>query len=314
MLQQTEVSVVLPYFLRWIERFPTFESLAEASMDEVIKEWEGLGYYRRARNLKKAAEKVCRDFGGYLPSTEKELRQIDGIGEYTAAALAAFAFKQRTIALDGNVLRVASRLFGIHLDITTTQARRALKEKLMDHLPHERAWEIAEAWIELGALVCKKQPECTLCPLRERCYAYQHNLTEKLPVRKERVQTTRLFRAALLIRYDGEVLVCKGEEGKVMGELYEFPQLELTSSTFSVDQLVERAKKKWGLSLTPVTPLDEVRYGFTRYTVRLFPWVFQANESVEIPNGMWQKESKLVELPFSSGHRRALGAFLLHFK
>src|SRR5690554_4542816 len=172
MLQQTQITTVIPYYLRWMERFPTVHELAAAELDEVLKMWEGLGYYSRARNLHAAAQAVVEEYGGKLPQTAKELQKLRGIGPYTAGAVASIAFEQPVPILDGNVIRVLSRLYDIADDVTETQTKRYLWQLAEGLVPQERPGDFNQALMELGQRICvPATPRCHRCPVARHCLA-----------------------------------------------------------------------------------------------------------------------------------------------
>jgi A/G-specific adenine glycosylase len=172
MLQQTRASVVVPYFERWMITFPSVAALAVAPIEQVIKMWEGLGYYSRARNLHRGAQQIVDDFGGVIPSTKEELLKIRGLGPYTVAAILSFGFKQRAAAVDGNVLRVITRYAWIDQDIQKVATKRVVAEFVESFLDEKQPWVTSEALIELGATICTPAPRCALCPIQSGCAAY----------------------------------------------------------------------------------------------------------------------------------------------
>lgn len=220
MLQQTTVATVIPRFQSFIQKWPTLEDLAHASLDEVLIEWQGLGYYSRARNLHQCAQALAKDF----PSTEDGLLALPGIGPYTAAAIASIAFHQKAAAVDGNVIRVLSRYFVINDPKPAT----LVKEKLHTLLPNERYGDFTQALMELGALVCRpKNPTCQTCPLRKNCQAYALDLIEDYPVKavKKKIPT-RYATAFILKREDGAILLRKRPPHGLLGGMMEVPTSE----------------------------------------------------------------------------------------
>ena len=214
MLQQTRASVVVPYFSRWMEKYPTIAHLAGADIDDVIKSWEGLGYYSRARNLQAGAKQVMELYHGELPSNLVDLLKIKGLGHYTAGAILSFAFGQKAPALDGNVMRVLARYLGFEKDVIRYQ--RELRERLIDLLPERDAPIVMEGLIELGATICNKPPSCTQCPLRAGCKALAQDQTDLLPIKPKPKEVIELQRYVYCIISNGKVLVKKGKRGSIM--------------------------------------------------------------------------------------------------
>lgn len=295
MLQQTQVAVVLPYFHRWMERLPTIESLASVPVEEVIKLWEGLGYYSRARSLHRGARQVMEEFGGSLPSSAEKLSTIKGIGPYTVGAILSFAFHQKAPAVDGNVIRLLTRFFGIGEDVSKPKVVEGLREMTLDLLPDERPWEVMEGMIELGATVCKRKPDCGACPLSGECHAFKEGNPELYPYKSQKVATVHLERSVAVVEAEGHFLVGKGGAGKVMADLYEFPYLSLCQDP------IEAFEAHLDLPLELQYLMPQVGHTFTRYRVRLHPVLFRARRG-DVEGYEWAKD--LQGLPFSSGHRR----------
>ena len=222
MLQQTRVATVAPYFEAWLERFPTLQALADAPLDDVLKVWEGLGYYRRARFLHEAARVVQRDYSGNLPNNYDELLTLPGIGTYSAAAVASLAFGEDVLAVDGNVRRVASRLFTL-----PQPTEKAVKETLLPHLPKGRAGAFNEALMELGALVCTpRTPRCAACPVSGSCEAFRAGRVAEFPPPKPKKKVPHIRRYALIKVDNGRLWLRQRGKDEMLGGLWGFPLLE----------------------------------------------------------------------------------------
>lgn len=228
MLQQTQVATVIPYYERWMTRFPTLESLANAELDEVLKLWSGLGYYRRARYLHEGSRVILSQFGGQFPQTIAELRKIPGIGAYTAGAVTSFAFGQNEPAIDGNVDRVLSRFFGITLDLSTHEGRQIIEERAHEIAHWGHANIVNQAIMDLGASCCSRIAHCASCPLFTQCEARRLGLTESLPLKKRKCERYREYRAAIrLISPDNRILLAKRRADQLLGGLWEYPMITL---------------------------------------------------------------------------------------
>ncbi len=304
MLQQTQVAVVIPYFERWMDRFPTIKSLAEAPLDEVIKCWEGLGYYSRARNLHAGARYVLDNFGGELPNDPDKLQQIKGLGPYTIGAIRSFAFHQKTAAVDGNVLRVLSRYFMIQDDLCKPSTVKSLRAIADEILPENESWVVNEGLIELGAIVCGRKPRCTECPLRGSCQSYAHGVVDQIPYKSAKTKIELLYRAVPVICSQELLLVKRGDQGKIMSDLHEFPFFETCKEGISSKALVKKVQAELGLKTFVVQVLPEVSHSFTRYQVRLNPVLLACQEPVSVEALAWKSLDELQKLAFSSGHRR----------
>jgi A/G-specific adenine glycosylase len=304
MLQQTQASVVIPYFLRWMERFPTIRDLAEASLDAVIKEWEGLGYYSRARSLHEGAQYVVANFQGKLPDEFESLNQIKGLGPYTIGAILNFAFHRRAAAVDGNVLRVLARYYGLDDDISKVKTVKKIRELTLALLPKKDPWVISEALIELGALLCGRTPQCEKCPLRSSCAANLQGATSRLPVKGTKAATQSLYRAVAVISCENHLLIGRGIQGKVMADLCEFPYFESEALHHDGRAFSAFLSKEFGLDVKHKQSLSSVKHTFTRYRVLLIPHLYQTYKMVDVEGFKWLEIDALQKLAFSSGHRR----------
>lgn len=229
MLQQTQVDTVRPYFVRFMETFPTIEALARATDDALLKRWEGLGYYTRARNLRKAAQVVMEDFGGQLPQTAAQLQQLPGIGAYTAAAIASIAFGEAVPVVDGNVARVFARYRLLEDNFKKEAPRRALAEWLLPAIEQTpSSGDFNQAMMELGALVCTpRNPCCEACPLRPQCKAAKKQLQLAYPkVEKVKALPTRAYRVVLLKNTEGALLLARSKEARLLAGFWELPHRE----------------------------------------------------------------------------------------
>ncbi|MDX1675164.1 MAG: A/G-specific adenine glycosylase [Longimicrobiales bacterium] len=261
MLQQTRVDTVIPYWERWLDRFPTVDHLAEADLDDVLKEWEGLGYYSRARNLHRAACMVRERFDGRVPETVDTLRELPGVGEYTAGAVASIAYGVPTPAVDGNVRRVLARLYDLE-----RPTPGELRQYAAELVPADRPGDFNQALMELGATVCTpRSPSCGVCPLAEQCEARRLGVQEQRPLPRPRKRIPEeTIRTAVLVRGDGAMLVSRRPEDGLLGGLWEFPGV--------------RAGEPWAEPIAgwldaaaQRTELDAVRHAFSHKRVTYRP-------------------------------------------
>ena len=226
-LQQTRVAQGLDYYLRFIDRFPDVQTLAKASEDEVLRHWQGLGYYSRARNLHAAARQVAERFGGIFPDTYEGIRSLKGVGDYTAAAVASFAFGLPHAAVDGNVYRWLSRLYNIDTPIDSGEGKRMFAALAQSLLPEKHAAAFNQAAMEFGALLCTPQsPDCPACPFSCRCLALAAGTVETLPVKKAKSEVKPRWFNYLVIRCGGDILLGQRTEKDIWQNLYEFPLIE----------------------------------------------------------------------------------------
>jgi len=308
MLQQTRAEVVIPYFQSWMKQFPDITSLAQASEDEVIKAWEGLGYYARPRRLLRAAQYLMAHHSGNIPSSPDLLAKIPGFGPYTVGAVASFAFHQKAAAVDGNVMRFLSRYLLIRDDIGTPSVQEEFRRRTMELLPNREPWVVMEAMIELGAVICKRQPLCTICPVRTACRAFGEGIAAELPRKSPAKATIRLTRKAVVLKCGEKVLVGQVPLGQVMAGLFEFP-------IFEGEQVDVYHELGVCLNEKPclLGSLDIIRYVFTHYQVTLQPTLWEVDKNIEWPGYKWVALGDLRQLPFSSGHRRLCEQILRYF-
>jgi A/G-specific adenine glycosylase len=308
MLQQTQVSVVIDYYERWMELFPNIETLAKAPLESVIKTWEGLGYYSRARRLHEAARELIEKDKRELPSDEKSLRKIKGLGPYTSSAILSFAYHQKKAAVDGNVIRVITRHEAIGKDVSKITVVEELTEIVQKLLPEQEPWIVMEALIELGALICKKKPVCGLCPLRLSCSSYESKTQDLYPVKKKGEKITKLYRLVLVIESEGCILLHKEtQKSKLMADLWEFPYFE-EEKPVEKSHFPEHFLNFFSSMPRLKRELSCEKQSFTRYQAYLYPSLWETEERPNIPGYHWVKKSELNIYPFSSGHRKILGS------
>ena len=299
MLQQTRAVAVLPFYNRWMDRFPDFLTLSTAPELEVMKFWEGLGYYSRARNLKAIAIRVVEEFGGEFPSGYKDILSFKGIGPYTAAAVSLLAFNKRAVGADGNIIRVIARFYGYTQRVDTGKGVLPLLDQF---LPPTKSHVPFEALIELGATMCTKKPKCMECPLRGGCRAFSEELTDVIPVVKKRPKTEILLRTVFIIETEKGVIV-KKELKKLMHGLYEFPYLDVELSS----GVVKRMEERFSCTLIKIKEHKKVAHFFTKYKAILTPVFFAVSGSYTLPEGYEVISKKdLEKYPFSSGHKKIL--------
>ena len=261
MLQQTRVSAVLPYFARFMAELPDVRALAEVSEERLFKLWEGLGYYSRARNLRRAAQRIVSDYGGELPRAFDALRKLPGIGDYTASAIVSINFGAAEPAVDGNLLRVASRVCGCAEDVSDARVKRLFREKMAASIDRGRPGAWNQAMMDLGATVCLPNgaPLCGACPARAFCAAYREGLTQTLPVRAEKKPRRAEERTVFLLLRGGAFAVRRRPDTGLLAGLAEFPNVEGSLD----DALARVALARWGLEAQSLAPCGTAKHVFT---------------------------------------------------
>ncbi|WP_066369456.1 A/G-specific adenine glycosylase [Neobacillus fumarioli] len=229
MLQQTRVDTVIPYFNRFMEWFPTLDDLAEAEEDQILKAWEGLGYYSRVRNLQSAVREVKEKYNGVVPNSPKEISSLKGVGPYTAGAVLSIAYGIPEPAVDGNVMRVISRILSIWEDIARHASRKIFEQAVRELISHEDPSSFNQALMELGALICTPaSPSCLLCPVRDYCQAFEEGVQNQLPIKSKKTKTRHVELAAVLaLNHTGKMLIHKRSPTGLLANLWEFPNVEI---------------------------------------------------------------------------------------
>lgn len=346
MLQQTQVKTVIPYWDCWLRELPTIESLAHANADKIHKLWEGLGYYTRVRNMQKAAQQILVEHGGKFPQTFDAVLALPGIGRYTAGAICSIAFNQPTPILDGNVIRVLTRIHGIKTDPREKQTNAQLwqlAEQLVSaahtigikpkHSPSFATFATSrdipscsflnQSLMELGALICTpRSPNCTACPVQKLCVAHKENLQDQLPKLAKRETATERRFLAFVVERDGRFLVRQRPAGVVNAHLWEFPNIEAETDTgrerHSVRavasqmpngaQRTDAPYQKSSFHIRSEKPLCVIKHSITRYRITLEAWIAKAKNRKTQLVGDWFTIEKLHNLAFTSAHKKILQA------
>jgi A/G-specific adenine glycosylase len=312
MLQQTQVRTVIPYWQRWMRELPDVRALAEADEDRVLKLWEGLGYYSRARNLQRAARRVLGDFGGTLPATVEQLLELPGIGPYTAGAIASIAFNRPAPILDGNVTRVLARLKTLRGDPKTRTVSQRLWQEARELVeaaagladPHEtNCAHVNQALMELGATVCTPaSPACPQCPLARCCLARRARRQKDFPETPARPATTARTFATAVIEHRGRHLLRRRTDGDVNAGLWEFPNEEI-----GAEASAEAVLARWfRIPVERWTRLPDVRHAITRYRITQHVWRCTGSPSLERMLGEWRwvRRRELGGLALTGPHRK----------
>lgn len=250
MLQQTRVDTVIPYFNNFIKKFPSIKKLSEADEESVLKAWEGLGYYSRVRNLHSAVKEVQEKYGGEVPKTPKEIASLKGVGPYTAGAILSIAYGIPEPAVDGNVMRVLSRILLIWEDIAKPSTRKIFEKAVREIISHNNPSAFNQALMELGALVCTPtSPACLLCPVREHCQAFQEGVQHELPVKTKGKKQRSVHLAAFILKDSaGKAVIHKRPDEGLLAKLWEFPNFELAYPLlYEKSHLEEMIREKLGI-------------------------------------------------------------------
>ena len=301
MLQQTQVGTVIPYYRRWLKRFPTLRALASAPSSAVLAAWEGLGYYSRARHLHCAAQKIVEEHGGRLPRTVDSLRRLPGIGRYTAAAIASIAFDVDAAVLDGNVKRVLARVFDVRDDVKTARGEKRLWELAERLAPRGRTGDYNQALMDLGATICTpRAPACAICPLRAMCAARKLGVQLERPVTRKRLPVPHHLLAAGVVRKAGRVLIVQRPPGQLLGGLWAFPAGRCAAGKSEAGCLRRILREQWGLQVRVDAQTQTLTHAFTHLhvTQRVFDCRWQSGRLRRRSSA----EAKWVRLPELSAY------------
>ena len=296
MLQQTRVAQGLPYFISFTTNFPTVFDLANANEEKVLKLWQGLGYYSRARNLHKTAQIVANELNGVFPDNYKDLLKLKGIGDYTAAAIASFAYNEAVPVVDGNVFRVLSRYFDVENDISINSTKKVFAELAYELMPKNNPAQFNQAIMEFGALQCvPKSPNCFICPFNESCAALQKNKIDKLPVKTKKVKVTNRFLNYLVYNdKKNQTLIQKRTEKGIWQNLFEFPLLE-TENAVDLDFISKNIDS--GKALKSIFKMndEEIIHKLTHQKLHINFWKIEIDGVLE--NGLNIDDLKTYPFP-----------------
>lgn len=289
MLQQTQVVTVIPYYLRFLQRFPDIKSLALASLDEVLALWSGLGYYSRGRNLHQAAQLIVRDYRGEFPRNRQLIQQLPGIGRSTAAAIAVFAYGEPCAILDGNVKRVLARCFGVDGYPGERKTEELLWQKAAELLPEKNIKGHIEAYtqalMDLGATVCTRaRPKCAACPLQQDCIAFREKRIDELPARKPRKPLPKKETVLLMLLKQGEILLEKRPPAGIWGGLWCLPEMPLSENTAAY------CAQHFGVNVKPLAEMPPLDHSFTHFRLRIHPQPLRVISQIPAAKqngGMW---------------------------
>lgn len=311
--QQTQMDRVVQYFQRWLKLFPDVNAVAEARQLHILKAWEGLGYYSRARNIQKTARILVREYSGLIPADMKQLLHLPGIGPYTAAAILSIAYNKPVPLLDANVERVFSRLLDLEQSVKLATVRKQLHLVAEDLLPKQKARQFNQALMEFGALVCRpKSPDCVHCPLTDLCRARQHGTVSRRPLVVNKVDRVEIIMACGVIYSGDRIYIQQRLADDVWGGLWEFPGGRLKEGESPEEAACREIYEETEFSISRLQPLATVTHHYSRYRVTLHGFVCRLQSTLDKPilhaasQYRWLPLSGLSDFPFPAGHRQLL--------
>jgi A/G-specific adenine glycosylase len=309
MLQQTQVTTVIPYYFRFLERFPTVEHLAQAEEQEVLKFWEGLGYYSRGRNLHRAAQKVITEYNGKIPEEPEEFKKLPGVGPYVMAAVLSIARDIPLPAVDGNVMRVYARFRGIGDDIRKTMTRNRIFKELQAIIPADAAGDFNQAFMELGAMVClPKTPKCTVCPLSEKCTAYIDGALDRYPFKSPLKKVPEYnVSIGIIIKGDRFYIQKRPSEGH-LGGLWEFPGGKSKEGETPEETLLRECKEELGTEIEIIKKLALVHHAYTHFKIHMSVYICRLRQEDVHPSEdqafQWITIDELENFPFPKANHK----------
>jgi A/G-specific adenine glycosylase len=309
MLQQTRVDTVIPYYRRFLEAFPTVQDLANADQQTVLKLWEGLGYYSRARNMHQAAIEVQNERNGTIPDSYDELLKLKGIGPYTAAAISSIAFQEQRAVVDGNVIRVMSRFYGIEDDVRRTAVKNQIQQLTDEIIPQEQPGEFNQAVMELGALVCTpRKPLCDSCPLSTACTAYNSAQTETIPYKSKKKKIPHhQIGVGMVTDGDGRLLIALRPDDAMLGGLWEFPGGKKKQGELLTDTVRRELQEELGVTVRVNDKFMKLKHAYSHFKITLHAYWCVITSGTPEPissNGLkWVTLDEISEFPFPKANK-----------
>lgn len=309
MLQQTRVDTVIPYYERFLKNFPTVYDLAEADQQQVLKSWEGLGYYSRGRNLHHASKKIVEHFDGNLPSTWKEITSLKGIGPYTASAILSIAFNKKHAVVDGNVIRVLSRYYGIQDDIRKSATKNQIQELADDLIPDDEPGDFNQALMELGATVCTPQnPECLACPLIDECVAANSAQTDVIPYKSPAKKIPHhQIAVGLILNEKNELLIALRPNESMLGGLWEFPGGKKEKGETLSETVARELKEELGVEVEVFSKFRDLKHAYSHFKITMHAFWCRIKNGDPNPKSSqkikWVSLDHIDEFPFPKANK-----------
>ncbi|MGI2329554.1 A/G-specific adenine glycosylase [Planococcus sp. YIM B11945] len=299
MLQQTRVDTVIPYYKRFVEKFPTLQALADADEEILLKQWEGLGYYSRARNLQAGVKEVAENYGGIVPNSRQEFSSLKGVGPYTAGAVLSIAYGIPEHAVDGNVMRVLSRILLIEEDIAKPKTRKIFEEAVTEIISHEDPSSFNQGLMELGALICTPtSPKCLLCPVRDHCTAFHEGKQNELPVKTKAKKNKAMQYAMIAIQNGDSVLMEKRPSTGLLANMWQFPLLELPKEILP-GEIEEELSESLKGTVQGVEKITSFKHVFSHLTWNVDGYIAKG-VNLTVPDQMrWVTAEELELLPIA---------------
>jgi len=310
MAQQTQINTLIPYYDRWLNKYPNISDVAKADEDDILKSWEGLGYYSRARNLHKTCQIISNEYHGIVPEDPDILQTLPGVGPYIGAAIASIAYEVPISVVDGNVLRVMTRLFGLSDDIGKDKTKKNIQNRLNQIIKTTTPSEFNQGVMELGATICTpKNPDCQHCPIQNVCYAKNMEQIEKFPVKQKKPPTPHhIIVVGIIQRSDGKVLITKRKKNQLLGGLWEFPGGKVRNTETLENATIREIKEEVNLDASIAHFLCKVKHAYSHFKVTLHAYMcsVSSHESIQCNSAddhEWVEPSELNKFAFPKANK-----------
>ena len=310
MLQQTRVDQATPYFHRFVERFPTVHDLAEAEQQDVLKVWEGLGYYSRARHLHDAAQLVVDEFDGNVPDNWDDITELKGVGPYTASAILSIAYQKPHAVVDGNVIRVLSRYYGIDDDVRSTKTKNTIQDYADELIPDDRPGDFNQALMELGATVCTpSSPDCPNCPLQDSCVAFKTARTEEIPYKSPaKKRPHHQIGVGIIVDEKEQVLIALRPEDAMLGGMWEFPGGKQEDGEEMEETVIRELKEELGVEVEITKPFMKLDHAYSHFKITMHAYLCEIKHGTPEPDSSqeirWISIEELEDYPFPKANRK----------
>ena len=307
MLQQTQVKTVLPYYKKWVNKYPTVQSVANANQEQILKQWEGLGYYGRARNFHKSCQIIAMQFDGDIPALPEEFSKLPGVGPYISAAVMSIAFHHPLPAVDTNAIRVAARLKMV--EFSSPADSKVIYRYLSANIPIKRSGDFNQAIMDLGREICKSDnPKCTICPVSKFCKALVNNFVDKYPVKIKPAKKPHYNIAAGIIWNKGQILISKRRENGLLGGLWEFPGGKIEKDENAQTCIIREVKEELGVLVQPTSFLKQIKHAYTHFSITMdayhCDYLQGTPQAVGCDNWKWIAPEEIRLLPFPKANHK----------
>ena len=307
MLQQTRVGTVIPYYEKWILKFPTIQSVANATQEQILKQWEGLGYYSRARNFHKSCKNIVDNMSGIIPSNPEEFSKLPGVGPYISAAVMSIAFQRPLPAVDANAIRIAARMKMV--DIPYPKNLKIIVNYFENHISIERPGDFNQAVMDLGRDICKSDsPHCTICPISQYCKALVNNSVDKFPIKVKPAKKPHYNIAVGIIWNKGKILISKRRENGLLGGLWEFPGGKIEKGENARNCIIREIKEELGVEIKPTSFLKQINHAYTHFSITMdaysCEYLHGTPKALGCDNWKWINPEEIKLLPFPKANHK----------